>query len=156
MSTPHRTCRQQATRPLILLFDEFKILLCDSTQGACPIVGDIFKACTWRDATVRVSCCGVVDPITYCAIILLFHSFLFLSIIHTLYRVCLVPSGPPATHCCLRHEQLGCVSSFDTAKVRQVSLMTNRQRLYGYRAKLSRALTYRVTPITPSLLRCLR
>ena len=32
-----------------------------ATDGAYPIIGDILKGCSWLDATVGISYCGVID-----------------------------------------------------------------------------------------------
>ena len=68
-----------------LLLYNFKILFCHSTQGASPVVGDILKSCARRNAAIGVTYCRVIYPITYCAIIFLFHSVYFLLFINPLF-----------------------------------------------------------------------
>ena len=76
--------KERVARGLLLYY--FEILVGHSSQGADPIVGNVFKQCSWGYTTIRVSYCRVVNPITYCAIIFLFHSVYFLSFINLLFR----------------------------------------------------------------------
>lgn len=38
-----------------------KLVFAYATDGAYPIIGDILKGCSWLDATVGISYCGVID-----------------------------------------------------------------------------------------------
>lgn len=51
----------------VLSVDFFKVFFSHSAEGAYPIVGNVFKFCTWSDAVFRVANLWVVNPIAYCA-----------------------------------------------------------------------------------------
>lgn len=51
----------------VLSVDFFKVFFSHSAEGAYPIVGNVFKFCTWSDAVFRVANLRVVNPIAYCA-----------------------------------------------------------------------------------------
>lgn len=51
----------------VLSVDFFKVFFSHSAEGAYPIVGNVFKFCTWSDAVFRVANFWVVNPIAYCA-----------------------------------------------------------------------------------------
>jgi hypothetical protein len=47
-----------------------ELIFAYTTDGAYPIIGDILKCCSWLDATVRITYCGVIDVTAYFTYIL--------------------------------------------------------------------------------------
>ena len=62
-----------------LVFSGFEIIFAHAAKGAHPVIGNVFKCCTWGNATVGVSCCGVID-VTADAAYILFHKFGYLRV----------------------------------------------------------------------------
>ena len=57
-----------ATLLIFLLRLEF--VFANATDGAYPVIGDILKRCSWLDATIGISYCGVIDVTAYFANVL--------------------------------------------------------------------------------------
>ena len=57
-----------------------EIILADAADGAYPIVGDVLERCSWGNATIGISYCGVVDVAANFANVL--HNFLKVLVIN--------------------------------------------------------------------------
>jgi len=53
-----------------------KVALADATDGAYPVVGDVFKRCSCGDATIGITYCGVINVTTN-----------FANVLHNLQKV---------------------------------------------------------------------
>ncbi len=71
-SNPGETRFFRSLTRIFLSFHRLKHILADTTNGAYPIIRNIFKCRARLNAMFRIAYCGVINPIAYCAYIL-FH-----------------------------------------------------------------------------------
>lgn len=57
----------------IRFFDE--VGFANSADGAYPIIGKVFKRCARFDTGIRITYCGIIDPVAHCASVF-FHSYI--------------------------------------------------------------------------------
>ena len=52
---------------LFIFLLRLELVFAYATDGANPIIGDILKGCSWLDATIGISYCGIIDVTAYFA-----------------------------------------------------------------------------------------
>ena len=60
---------------LLIFLLRLELVFAYATDGAYPIIGDILKGCSWLDATIGISYCGVIDVTAY-----------FTNVLHNLFE----------------------------------------------------------------------